>query len=416
MHSALPEKIKQFLEEMRNIQVNLLEYLEDKSNSDELFQNLKQIFDEIKLHEDKHKLMSLLHLLLKITNNHHRNCNFFDKIEKIILIFHDDIKKYYLNSEIFNIFKSNKRILLFLIEQKLMVMDEYIVKKMIQRKYVKFNYPQYFLPEILPFKDKKWLLERSSDILLKNVIEEIKKGELPVNFYNNRKIGENDNLICKFIREDSVQEFIAYVNKTNTSLNLEIRPSIYETNPFLIKTQSGSNSEISKEDSKLTLIKYAAFFGSIQIIQYLQMNNVELTPSLWLFAIHGKNNDMIHRLEDNHIKPIITNNYRKLNKKDDVDMYANCFKESIKCHHIDIANYIQLNLMLKENLQNNLIHSLKYYNFLFIQSDLINETSLYSICQYGHYLIIYNIIMNDNNIDIYKILVKLFNIIKNQVI
>ena len=405
MQSALPEKIKQILEEMRNIQVNLLEYLEDESNDDELFQNLKQIFDEIKLNEDEHKLMSLLRLLLKIANNHHRDCNFFDKIEKIIQIFHNDIKKYYSNSEIFNIFKSNKRILLFLIEQKLMVMDEYIVKKIIQRKYVKFYYPQYFLPEILPFKDKKWLQESFSDDLPKELIEEIKKGELPVNFYNNRKIGENDNLICKFIREDSVQEFIAYVNRHNTPLNSEISPSIYETNPFLIK-----NLLESKEDSKLTLIKYAAFFGSIQIVQYLQMNNVKLTPSLWLFAIHGKNNEMIHRLEDNHINPMIFYN------DGDVDMYEKCFKESIKCHHNEIANYIQINLMRKENLQKNFIHSLKNYNFLFIQGDLIDKTSLYSICKYGYYLIAYYIIMNDNDININKILVKLFNIIKNQVI
>ena len=39
------------------------------------------------------------------------------------------IKKYYSNAEIFDIFKSNKRLLLFLIEQKLIVFDQYCYQK-----------------------------------------------------------------------------------------------------------------------------------------------------------------------------------------------------------------------------------------------------------------------------------------------
>ena len=39
------------------------------------------------------------------------------------------------------------------------------------------------------------------------------------------------------------------------------------------------------------------------------MNGVELTPSLWLFVIHGQNPELIHRLEEQHIEPKIENTF-----------------------------------------------------------------------------------------------------------
>ena len=34
------------------------------------------------------------------------------------------------------------------------------------------------------------------------------------------------------------------------------------------------------------------------------MNDVELTSLLWFYAIHSNNAELIHILEDNHVKPI----------------------------------------------------------------------------------------------------------------
>ena len=173
--------------------------------------------------------------------------------------------------------------------------------------------------------------------------------EITSNFEENRKIGENDNYISKLIQNDSVEEFISYINKTNISLISYIQPSIFETHSFLLK-------------NKPTLIEYAAFFGSIQIFQFLRFNKVnlesihfDLTPSLWYYSIHGKNADIIHILEENHIEP-------KYNS------FQDCFEEAIKCHHNDIANYF-LNNFLPNQKENNIdvyIQYLKNYNFLFI--------------------------------------------------
>ena len=122
-------------------------------------------------------------------------------------------------------------------------MDEYIVKKIIKNeKYLNAKYPQYFQPEIQPFLNEEWFPKYETNKLVADL-----KKELPSDFYENRKIGENDYGICKLIQKDLIEEFIIYANKNCYSVNSTINPSIYETNNFLFKY-------------KIKLIEYAAFF------------------------------------------------------------------------------------------------------------------------------------------------------------
>lgn len=93
------------------------------------------------------------------------------------------------------------------------------------------------------------------------------------------------------IPTDSVAEFIQYVNRNNIPLTIQIEPSIFETNRLFIQK-------------------------SIQIFQYLKMNNVELTSSLCIYAIHGNNPDIIHILEENRVQP------------SDIT-YLKCFKDEV---------------------------------------------------------------------------------------
>lgn len=112
-------------------------------------QLILDFYKNTKIKDNRFELLSLLHLISIIVNNDHRFRDFFSKIERILKYFKEDIKKYFSNSGIFNIFVSNKRILLFL--------HEYIVKKIITtRKFIDAKYPQYFQPEIQPFINEKW--------------------------------------------------------------------------------------------------------------------------------------------------------------------------------------------------------------------------------------------------------------------
>lgn len=212
-----------FTEEMKSIQDNLLRFIEDNNNLEEKLQSLNNIFDEINICNDKNKIKSLLHLISQISDNHHV-LNFFNKIEKVLILIKDDISKNFTNRQIFDIFKNNKRILLFLIEEKILAFDEYIFKQITTKeKYFRYKYPQYFAPEIKQFLNKNDIKQ--------SFIEDINK-ELPENFYENRKEGKNDDPICRLIQKYMINDFIVYVNQNNLPLDSTINSSIYETNSF----------------------------------------------------------------------------------------------------------------------------------------------------------------------------------------
>ena len=107
--------LQEYLEKMKDIHAQIILYLDYEVNDEENYENLFQLLVDQKIRNDSHELKLFLHLILKIANNHHHTTDFFDKIEKILHIFKNEIPSYLSNLEIFTIFKTNKRILLFLI-------------------------------------------------------------------------------------------------------------------------------------------------------------------------------------------------------------------------------------------------------------------------------------------------------------
>ena len=103
------------------------------------------------------------------------------------------------------------------------------------------------------------------------------------------------------------------------SPNSTISYSKYETNPFLNLQEP-------------SLIEYAAFFGSSQIFECLYKNGVELKPSLWNFAIHGNNLNLLNILKDKKVPP-------------EYDFFWFSLKEAMKCHHIEVAEFIKQNFV-----------------------------------------------------------------------
>lgn len=188
------------------------------------------------------------------------------------------------NFEIYQIFKNNKRILLLLLEQGIIRPDEIIISDiMITNDKNNFPYSHYLYSGIKSFIDKNEIKK------IENEIKQKYDEEITI-FEEKCRTGENDSFICSLIRQDSVEDFISYVNRNNKSLSSQIHPSIFETNLFLMNKTP-------------TLIEYAMFFGSIQIIRYLYYNKVSLTNSMWLYVIHSNNPKLIHFLEENEILP-----------------------------------------------------------------------------------------------------------------
>ena len=352
-------RTQNYIEKMKNIQANLLTFIDNEDNVEENHQNLLKLFDDYKIRGDRYDLKSILHLLSKIVDNHYRCPNFFDKIFKILLNFKDQIKNYYTNSDIFDIFSNNKRIILFLIEEKMLTIDDQIANILTSKEYNNEFYQQYLYNELKPFLSEK-------------VSQNISK-LIPEDFEEKRKIGENDKYICELIRKDNIDKCITFSNKNSLYLNSKIESSLFETNSYLL-------------ENKATLIEYAAFFGSIQIFRYLNLNGVKLTHSLWTYAIHGRNPEMINYLEEKKVHP----------KESDYDI---CINEAIKCHHNEIVNYIHSNILNINypSLSNELLSSaIECYNYNFFQNNFSDESSLIKLCQNDYFNLLINAITDTN--------------------
>ena len=364
---------QKYLEEMKKIQDLLIDFIDNDSMTDENFKNFVDQLNKHLICQDHHKLKDFLGILMNISNNHHRCANFFVKIEQILHYFKKEISNFFSNLELFKIFKRNKRILLYLFDEKMLTMNDYIISKII-----KYKYHLYFAPELRPHIESVKNATRLffNDTTVKDINE-----ELPYHFYEYRKRGENEKYICELIRNDSVEEFITYVNKNNYSLESTIELSLYETNYSLL------NNKINVSKKEPTLIEYAAFFGSIQIFQFLLISKAEINPYIWDYAIYGQNAEIIHILEENNIYPFFGG-------------YKNCFQEAIVCHHNNIASYILDNYMPEESefCSDIFILALNTYNFAFIENDLINETALFELCKHDYYHLV-DFILKDEDTD-----------------
>ena len=260
------------------------------------------------------------------------------------------------NLEIFNIVKSHKRILLFFLQNNFITVDQSIFEYLSKNVF----YRHFFSPEIKSF------ISKSTS----------KKDE---SFEQKRQIGENDSYLCQLIREDSIDQFITYVNRNDLYLQKQIKMSIYETNSYLLKKDP-------------TLIEYSAFFGSVSIFKYLYFNKANIGPNLWLYSIHGNNPELISFLENNKIIP-------------NDETYQKCLEESIKCHHIDMSNYIIENFIKEENLNkfNANIYSyvFHYHNYLYLPTDPNYNFIFFYACQYN-YVNIVDYFLQNKLIDIHK--------------
>ena len=377
--------VQDYINSKKEMYENLLSFINNSSDQNN-FTQLMEIINMQKILDDKNEFTLFLYLINTIAQNHQRNDEFFGRIEQILNQIKESIKQTYSNLEIFNIFKENKRILLYLIESAIITFDKSISDQILQLtvpvnkidlKNVNLlitnqSYLYYFYPEIKDYLTKEYqnTVESSLELILgENWDKE---------FENDRKKGENSTLIGQLIRQDSVEEFISYINRKNISPSSYISPSIFETNSILVNQSP-------------TLIEYALFFGSIQIIRYLLFNNVEINSNLWIYAIHSGNGEVIHLLEENHVEPPA--------------FYTKCLEESIKCHHNEIALYIYDNLMEEatKSMNNNgfdesiISFSYHYYNYHFFPKEIEVEDYHFFYSIKYNYINLVKIFINKGN-------------------
>ncbi|KAK8838319.1 hypothetical protein M9Y10_035742 [Tritrichomonas musculus] len=347
--------IDEYLEQMKEIQEKIIQLLDTNEDSETHFENLQKILEDFKIRFDKQKIKSLLYLIARISQHHFQYPSFYDKLLKILMLFIDEIKLYFSSSEVLKIFQKNKRIILFFIEEEIIMMNEQIAEKMISNE----NYIKYFYPELKHFMNKE-----KRDHYYREEYDESNLEQ----FNAKRKIGKNDNYIAQLIQNDSIAEFVEHVNKSNISIEETYIPkSIFETNSLLAKFNT-------------PLLNYTLFYGSIQIFKYLYLNGAKLSPYNWIYAIHGRNHEIIHFLEEKKIEPNIK---------------IKILKTAIKCHHNEIAVYIIENY-LYQKIEPKFF---KFYNFFYIKKEMLNSATFVKLCQYDHYYIV-KYLLESGDIDV----------------
>lgn len=371
--------IKEYIERKQKIQKSLLEFINNDENIEENFENFLKIIKEQNILQDRLELKATLYLLLQIANYHYRPPSFFDKIERIFKFLKKSIQKIFTNTEIFHIFHGNKRLLLFFIEENMFTIDDDIFDFMSKEEYQNFNYLEYFFTEIKDFLNEDFI----SDI--ENEVDELKANDLN-KFNEKRKKGENDQHICYLIQNDLIDKFISYINQNCIGLQSEIEISIYETNTFLCKY-------------KINLIKYAAFYGSVQIFKYLYKNGNELLLDLCPYIIHGQHPEIIQIFIDSW-----NNNFDESN----ADIL---FIESLIFHNIDASNFVLQNYCKNVSFDDAdfLSNLFKFYNYAYFPNKFDDETVFYYLCKYDYYYIV-EMLLKTVKIDINQVISTVFKL------
>lgn len=387
------EEIQRRVDLTKALLRHLLTYIDSEDNgTEEAFQSLiKYIQDQINKSNTK-ILRCLLHFLSNISKNHHRQSNIFPKIEQILLHFKRDIKNSMSDEDISEIFHDDIQIYVFLFERKFLLVNKdnfHLFYKGRNINRLRIRYYLYPLIKDSIGKKKRRRIEKEISKLCSNFAE----------FYKKCREGENDSYLCTLIRNDLVKEFIIHVNQNNLNTSIETPSSLFETNRFL------------NEMKKTTLIEYAAFYGSLKIIRYLNKSRcIDLTSSMWLYSIHSNNPLMIHFLEEEKVKP-------------PNDSYKECLKEAIKCYHNEVATYIQTyyineneekvtynkkdEICINEKVYNEKVclFAFKYFNFEFIPDSFLNDKFLLLyLCDNDYNDLVKLLLQNkDLNVNIKKI-------------
>lgn len=146
-------KIQEYIQRDKILYQHLLTYLEDidEEQTNENFRFLVKDIDTIIQQMKSDELYKFLQLISIISDNHHRGPFFFSRIEKIFAHYKNDIINSLSNNDLFDIFKENKRILLSLFQNQIIIPDksicDYFNSKSDENSTEIFNdYEAYFYP------------------------------------------------------------------------------------------------------------------------------------------------------------------------------------------------------------------------------------------------------------------------------
>lgn len=149
----LSMEIELVIQRKKEIYSSLIDFIDNAENAD--IDCIIEIFEKDSIIKDK-EIIITLHLLSKISDNHHYLPDFIDKLEKIIQYLIQDKKAQIPDFKIYKIFKNNKRVLLMLLEQGFIQPDQQIIEDIMETKDENyFPYKHYLYSGIKSSIDEK---------------------------------------------------------------------------------------------------------------------------------------------------------------------------------------------------------------------------------------------------------------------
>lgn len=249
-----------------------------------------------------------------------------DNIIKFISSISESIKQNFSKSEIIFYFSFNLSLMYHLISLQIITFDD-IMRENI---YTSMNFFVFFAPEI----------EKNDSIYYTNTLNNsyylkiFRTNNNDDSIQTKRKTGMNHLKIAKFIQADDAESLQELIAQGNINIDYQIPKSDFETNEFLNKLKT-----------KITIIEYAAFLGSVTSFKYLLLQGATLHPFIAELASAGGNADIIHLLEQQKIK-----------------FNQSCLELSIIFHQNLIFEYIHSNYNIPFS-STQLMLSITFYNF-----------------------------------------------------
>ena len=178
-------EIDEILIKKKNLQSLILDFIENDDTDYDYLEKITRFITNSNITNNKQNLQDLLHMILNISNNHIRNSSFINKLIQIFLFILQDIQINFSDKDIYNIFKSNKLLILFLIENKIIIPSEELIRNIITKfRPGKLQYRYFLYPTI-----KKYINKNEQDEIEKEITE---RYEFDLNtFHQNCQKGEN---------------------------------------------------------------------------------------------------------------------------------------------------------------------------------------------------------------------------------
>ena len=251
-----------------------------------------------------------------------------------------------------------KKEIMVLFSQKIIFLkllhDKFItIEDIIEFYGIKCDKIVYFYPEI---KDK---------LSYDSILKKYDKYKCIIDYFSDREgqtidFNEDPRLqagnidkLCIFIQNDDIDSFQQMISQNNINIRQhKITLTNFEWNKCL-------NEEV------IYLIEYAAYHNSMKIFKFLLMNEAAFSPKLFLYAVCGGNNEIIHLAE---------------NALENVDFYSDInsiLTLSIIFHRNDISDYLIEKFDI-HNFFNQMSTSIYYENYGFFFKHILEINDDYN--------------------------------------